>query len=184
MTNIQENIKNLFDAENIQENMKKICDVEAAKEAFTKLADNDAVKAIKEAVEKSVDQEAIKAAVEKNSQLASNLVAANTNVVSDAIILQSTQARNGVEGFLKQVDVLVNTKDVKAAFEAQKAFAEQTTEALRELALMSVDIITGAVESNVSLIKDATVKPAAKKAPAKKAVAKKAPVKEASPKAA
>ena len=170
--------KKLYDMETLKENLSKFYDVEAAKayfektfkpetakEYFAKLIDNDAAKAVKEAFEKVTSKSDMTELVEKNMKLASDLIKTNTDAVTDAIILQSSQFRESVDSALKQASDLAKVKDFKVAIESQKDYAKATTSKMKELAWSNVGIATKAVEANVALLKGAfPTKPAPKKA--------------------
>ena len=144
----QENMKKLFDAEAIQAQLKDLYNPEAAQANFGKLFDAEALKSVTESL---VDQ----AQVEKSVKLASSAVTANTNVVSDAVTLSAVQLREGVEGALKQVEVLANCKDVQAFVDAQQAYAKTLQETLTERTSMNTSLVAGIVETNVNFAKEA-----------------------------
>ncbi|MCB1661464.1 MAG: phasin family protein [Pseudomonadales bacterium] len=180
MMNFQDSFKNLFDAEAfqanfnkaydfnaIQESVKKFYDVEAIQENFKsfynfdqfqgnldKLVDADTLKAAKEYMESFANPEL----AQKNAKLAANLVATNVNALTDAVILQSVQVRETVEDALAQADTLLNSKDLEAAFEAQKKFAEEQQEIVAENFWNKAGLFAGLVESNMNFVKDAFVK--------------------------
>lgn len=175
MINFQDSFKNLFDVDAlqanfakaydvnaVQENLKKLYDVEAFQENLAKLTDNDALKLVKDYAESIADKEL----VEKSVKLTANLVAANVNAVTDATILQSVQLRDRVEGALKQADTLVNSKDLQAAFEAQKSYVAEQQEVAVENFWTKAGLVTGLVENNLNLLKEAfeQVQPATKAA--------------------
>ncbi|MCF7982390.1 MAG: phasin family protein [Pseudomonadales bacterium] len=165
---IQESVKKFYDVEAIQENFKKFYNFDELQGGLDKLVDVDALKAAKEYMESFANQEL----AQNNAKLAANLVATNVNALTDAVILQSVQVRETVEDALAQADVLVGSKDLSAALEAQKKFAEEQQEALLENFWNKAGLVSGLVESNLNLMKEAFVKtqPAVKKAqPAKQA---------------
>lgn len=161
---IQDNLKNFYDVEAAQENLKKMYDVEAIQENLNNfynaeqfqqnlnnLFDNDAVASVREYAESFADNKQ----AEESVKLAADLVSANTKAMTDALILQSVQLREGIEAALKQADALAKTKDAEAALEAQKAYLEEVKGALTDNFWMNVGLVAGAVESNANLVKDA-----------------------------
>jgi hypothetical protein len=147
-----------------QENLKKIYDANSADQLFAQFNDSEALKTTQ-------------AAVQAYNNLASSLIAANVGAASDAIILQSLQTRNGVEDFLKQVGVLAGSKDLQSAIESQKAYLTEVTETLREASSKNVELLAAALETNINLINQAVAKPVKKPAAKKAAVVKAAPKK-------
>ena len=148
---IQENLKTMFDADAIQAQLKDLYSAEKFQENVNKTFSNEAFTGAKEYVESLVDQEQVQQSV----KFGANVIAANTSAVSDALTLSAVQFGDGVEAALKQVDVLVATKDTKEAAEAQQAYAKSLQNTLTESAWMSVGLVAGALETNVNLTKEA-----------------------------
>lgn len=161
---IQESMKKFYDVEAVQQNFKSLYNLEQAQENLGKFLDQDALKAVKEYLESLADQEL----VQNNTKLAANLVATNVNALTDAVILQSVQLREAVEDALKQADVLAGSKDLEAAFEAQKKYAQAQQEVILENFWNKAGLVAGLVENNVNLVKEAFEK-APKAQPAKQA---------------
>ena len=174
---VQENLKKFYDVEAIQENLKKFYDVEAAQEAYKKFYDKDSMQKnlktfynadqFQANLNKLFDNEAVASVrdytatlmennkAEESAKLAADLVSANTKSLTDALILQSVQMREGIEAALKQADTLSQTKNPEAALEAQKAYLEQVKATLTDNFWMNVGLVAGAVESNADLVKGA-----------------------------
>jgi len=151
---IQESVKKFYDVEAIQENLKSFYNFDQFQGNLDKLVDADALKAAKEYMESYANPEL----AQKNAKLAANLVATNVNALTDAVILQSVQVRETVEDALAQADTLLNSKDLEAAFEAQKKFAEEQQEIVAENFWNKAGLFAGLVESNMNFVKDAFVK--------------------------
>jgi hypothetical protein len=149
---IQESFKNMFDLEKYQAAMKDFYKEGAYQENADKFFSDtsDAYNGVKEYVESLVDQEQ----VQKNVELGANLIAVNTNAVTDAVTLKTMQVREGIEGALKQVNVLAKSKDLKEAAEAQQAYVKSLQEELSETTWINLGLVTGLVESNISLMKE------------------------------
>lgn len=156
---IQESVKKFYDVEAVQENFKNLYNLDQVQENLSKLVDNDALQAAKEYVESFADQEAL----QNGTKLAANLVATNVNGMTDAIILQSVAVRERVEDALKQADVLVSSKDLESAIEAQKKYVEEQQEVVLESFWNKAGLVTGLVENNVNLVKEAFEKAQAPK---------------------
>ena len=150
---IQESFKNVFDAEKYQAAMKDLYkDGSFQANADKFFSDtSDAFGGVKEYVESLVDQEQ----VQKSVKLGANLIAVNTNAVTDAVTLKTMQVREDIEGALKQANVLATSKDFKEAAEAQQAYVKSLQEKLAETTWINVGLVTGVVESNISLMKEA-----------------------------
>jgi len=151
---LKENLGKLYDFEGAQEQLKQFYDADAAQEFLSKLLDQDFINQVKGTFENALDADAINDAVKKAMEASSTMAATNSQVVSDAVILQANRAKASLDGFLQQVDALVKTKDLNSALELQKAYGEELRENLKDLAWMNVGMIANAFETNAELIKD------------------------------